>query len=127
MSLFSIAVLVLLFVRHRGNLARIWAGHRASRQPASGETAARAARRIPVARPIFGRPGGRACARVALAAVAGIWLYRQASQPIEAKAGPWTLRETDRTATGQQRVDRVAFRRGRQPAGRAPARATIAC
>ena len=26
MSLFSIAVLVLLFVRHRGNLARIWAG-----------------------------------------------------------------------------------------------------
>ena len=26
MSLFSIAVVVLLFVRHRGNLARIWAG-----------------------------------------------------------------------------------------------------
>ena len=26
MSLFSIAVLVLLFVRHRGNIARIWAG-----------------------------------------------------------------------------------------------------
>ena len=33
-------------------------------------------------------------------------------------AGPWTLRETDRATTGQQRVDRVAFAAGGQPARR---------
>lgn len=109
MSLFSIAVLVLLIVRHRGNLARIWAGTE---------------RRVSLHR---GRPsaGGHAqsCGKVvlvvvaglvviALGAIAGVEIYRQAALPIEVKAGPWTLRETDRTTTGQQRVDHVAFAGG---------------
>src|SRR5262249_32951167 len=41
--------------------------------------------------------------------IGGVWLFRNASRPVVAVAGPWSLRETDRVATGQQRVDRVAF------------------
>src|SRR5262249_18634992 len=47
-----------------------------------------------------------------LMALAGAWVFRQASGPLETVAGPWTLREIDRTATGQQRVDRVVFASG---------------
>ncbi|HLH29087.1 MAG TPA: hypothetical protein VKW77_09225, partial [Acidimicrobiales bacterium] len=47
-----------------------------------------------------------------LAIVAGTLLARNAARTIEAEAGPWSLRETDRLATGQQRVDRVAFATG---------------
>ena len=109
MSLFSIAVLVLLFVRHRGNLARIWAGterrvsfqrhgQKPGRPSAPCGKACRAGRVRPG--PGFAGRGRR------------IQVYRQATQPIEVSAGPWTLRETDRAATGQQRVDRVAFAAG---------------
>jgi glycerol-3-phosphate acyltransferase PlsY len=49
---------------------------------------------------------------VALGFVVGTQVYRQATEPIAVNAGPWTLRETDRATTGQQRVDRVAFARG---------------
>ncbi len=111
MSLFSIAVLVLLFVRHRGNLARIWAGteRRVNFRGAAS----------PAIEP--GGPGRDtraarsswwcwSCWRCfARSLVGGIQIYRQATEPIEVSAGPWTLRETDRATTGQQRVDRVAF------------------
>jgi glycerol-3-phosphate acyltransferase PlsY len=108
MSLFSIAVLVLLFIRHRGNLARIWAGTE---------------RRVSFRRN-GPRPGGPAhspgkvvllvvvgLVAISLCVIGGIQIYRQATEPIEVSAGPWTLRETDRATTGQQRVDRVAFAR----------------
>ena len=49
---------------------------------------------------------------VALLAVTGAWLYGKANERLETIAGPWMLRETDRTATGQQRVDRVVFASG---------------
>jgi acyl-phosphate glycerol 3-phosphate acyltransferase len=109
MSLFSITVLVLLFVRHRGNLVRIWAGterrvslHRG--KPGAGGQA------HPSGKVVWAVVAGLVV--IALGAVAGVEVYRQAAQPIEVNAGPWTLRETDRAATGQQRVDHVAFAGG---------------
>jgi glycerol-3-phosphate acyltransferase PlsY len=106
MSLFSIAVVVLLFVRHRTNLARIRAG-----------TENRVNVRWP--RPRGGgepHPSGRIVIALAIglavmtaAALAGIWLVHNAGRSVEAVAGPWVLREIDRVTSGQQRIDRVAF------------------
>ncbi len=107
MTLFSIAVLILLFVRHRSNLARIWAGteRRVSfgRGPKAGSQAG--CGKISVF-------SGRRARLAGAAALGGVWAYRQMNRRLETTAGPWNLRETDRTATGQQRVDRVVFARG---------------
>ncbi len=110
MTLFSIAVLILLFVRHRTNLARIWAGTES--RVSLGRGRARKANGQP-------QPSGKILLVLlavifafGLLGLAGIWLYRQMRQPLETAAGPWNLRETDRTATGQQRVDRVVFAKG---------------
>jgi len=114
MSGFSITVVALLFVRHRSNLARIWAGteNRVKlgriRSGDRGET------------PPGGRgsphPSGRivillaiGLAASSLTAIAGLWLAHRASRAVEAEAGPWALREIDRLTSGQQRIDRVAF------------------
>ena len=107
MTLFSIAVLILLFARHRSNLARIWAGTE---------------RRVSFGRgPKAGNQAGcgkisvflvAALVLVGAAGLGGAWAYRQMNRRLETSAGPWNLRETDRTATGQQRVDRVVFARG---------------
>ena len=106
MSLFSTSVLALLIYLHRGNLARIWAGTE---------------RRVNFRRrddqgggppPASGRVGLLLVAGLvvlSLAVLGGIRLYQHASEPLEASAGLWALRETDRTTTGQQRIDRVAF------------------
>ena len=89
MSLFSIAVVVLLFVRHRRNLARIWAG---TENRVNSAVASREGRRRPDA--ITAEPGGSACSwRSAwscssLVVVAGIWLVRNADRPIEAAGRP---------------------------------------
>ena len=106
MSLFSIAVVILLFVRHRGNLARIWAGTE-RRVDFRGRGSAPDQK---------AHPSGKVILAVLLALVlvltvlvGGVQLYRHATEPIQVSAGPWTLRETDRATTGQQRVDRVAF------------------
>jgi glycerol-3-phosphate acyltransferase PlsY len=106
MSLFSMAVLALLFFRHRGNLVRIWAGtERRVNFRGTGGTPAPQARSCGkvVALVLVGM------AVVSLVVIAGAQIYRNASSPIEVNAGPWTLREIDRATTGQQRVDRVAF------------------
>jgi acyl-phosphate glycerol 3-phosphate acyltransferase len=106
MSLFSTSVLALLIYLHRGNLVRIWAGterrvdfRRRDDQaggppPASGRVVLLMVAGLVV---------------LALAVIGGICLYQHASEPLEASAGLWALRETDRTTTGQQRIDRVAF------------------
>jgi acyl-phosphate glycerol 3-phosphate acyltransferase len=105
-SLFSIAVLILLFLRHRTNIARLWAGTE---------------RRVSFGRGQAEKP--QSCGKIsvvllvgmaafALVAMAGACVYRQATRPLRTFAGPWMLRETDRTATGQQRVDRVVFALG---------------
>jgi glycerol-3-phosphate acyltransferase PlsY len=39
----------------------------------------------------------------------GAWLVRNATAPIEVRAGVWTLREVDRVSTGLQRADRIHF------------------
>jgi len=109
LSVFSIAVLVLLVARHRNNLARIWAG-----------TERRVDLRLrprPNGPP---QPSGRIAVWVLIALVAlatlvslgGIWAIRRASASAELDAGPWTLHEIDRAVTGQQRADRVAFAPG---------------
>ena len=117
MTLFSIAVVALLFVRHRGNLARIRAGTERKvnfrgrggepgkeERPKGDETGDQ------------DRPSGKvgvfvliALAVFSLVVFVGVQVYRQATEAIEVSAGPWALRETDRTNTGQQRVDRVTF------------------
>jgi acyl-phosphate glycerol 3-phosphate acyltransferase len=106
MSLFSIAVLILLILRHRTNIARIWAGteRRVSFGRGRGEKP-QSCGKVSVVLVV-------AIAAVALVAAAAAALYRQATQQLQTTAGPWMLRETDRTATGQQRVDRVVFAEG---------------
>jgi glycerol-3-phosphate acyltransferase PlsY len=115
MSLFSVAVVALLVVRHRSNIARLRAGtenrvnlgrkRKAEEGPAAEDGGPPRAGRVGV----FVMLG---LAALALVVVAGTLLARNAARTIEAEAGPWSLRETDRLATGQQRVDRVAFAPG---------------
>jgi glycerol-3-phosphate acyltransferase PlsY len=106
LSVFSIAVPLLLILRHRKNLARIWAG-----------TESRAdlrLRRRPSGPP---QPSGRVSLWVfgalavlgSLILMGGTWLFRHASESSALCAGPWKLQEIDRTVTGQQRAERVAF------------------
>ncbi len=118
MSLFSIAVVGLLVVRHRSNLSRILAGtenranfgrcrKRDGSGPSDGTT--------PPPPPRSGRIGVTLAILLAvlgLALLGGTLLVRNAARSVEAVAGPWSLRETDRVVTGQQRVDRVAFATG---------------
>ena len=110
MSLFSVAVVGLLVVRHRSNIARIRQGTE------NRVNLGRSKKRDD--NPTRDR-GGRiglfiilGLAVLSMAGVAGTWLYRNAARTIEAEAGPWSLKETDRLVTGQQRVDRVAFAAG---------------
>jgi glycerol-3-phosphate acyltransferase PlsY len=109
MSLFSVAVVVLLVVRHRSNLSRLRQGTEnrvelGLKKKRDGDSS---------------RPGKvgmivvLGLALLSLMVLGGTWLVRNAARTIEAKAGPWSLKETDRVVTGQQRVDRVAF----NPAG----------
>ena len=106
MSLFSISVIVLLFVRHRGNLARIWAGTE-RRVDFRGRGRGPDDQHHPSGKVMV--PLVVALVVISSVSMGGIQLYRQANEPIEVSAGPWTLRETDRATTGQQRVDKVAF------------------
>jgi acyl-phosphate glycerol 3-phosphate acyltransferase len=110
MSLFSVAVVALLVVRHRSNIARIRAGTEnrvnLGRSPKRDEAASGQGRgRIGVVLAI-------GLAVLSLVGLFGTWLVRNAGRSIEAEAGPWALKETDRLVTGQQRVDRVAFAHG---------------
>ncbi len=105
MSLFSIAVLVLLLFRHRSNIARLWAG-------TESRVSLRRAREKPQSCGKVSVLLVAAFAVVALLAVIGAFVIRQARQELKTSAGPWLLRETARTATGQQRVDRVVFAAG---------------
>jgi acyl-phosphate glycerol 3-phosphate acyltransferase len=130
MSLFSVSVLALLVVRHRGNLARIWAGTERKvnfrgRSPESGDQARpdrpESGDQATPSEPQSGDqqgPSGRiivvvpvVLAVLALLIGGGVRIYQQANEPIEVSAGPWRLSETDRATTGQQRVDRIAFAR----------------
>jgi len=109
LSLFAIAVVVLLTVRHRTNLARIWAG--------TENRVDLLLRRKPNGPPQpSGRIGlwllGMLLLVVPLVSLGGVWFVRRATATVELDAGPWTLREVDRALTGLQRADRVAFAPG---------------
>jgi glycerol-3-phosphate acyltransferase PlsY len=97
-------------VRHRSNIARIRQGTEnrvnlgRSRKPDDIRSASRGGR--------VGLLLVLGLAVVSIAAIGGTWLVRNAARTIEAEAGPWSLKETDRLVTGQQRVDRVAFAAG---------------
>jgi acyl-phosphate glycerol 3-phosphate acyltransferase len=109
MSVFSILLLLLLVARHRGNLARIWAG-----------TENRVDLRFRKKSSAPPQPSGSVAIWVVAAlvvvavvlAVGATWFIRNAAQIVEVSAGPWKLREIDRALTGQQRVDCVAFASG---------------
>jgi acyl-phosphate glycerol 3-phosphate acyltransferase len=124
MSLFSIAVVGLLVVRHRSNLARIRAGteNRVNLGRSSKRDDDKPRDEGPPGSPPDGPSTPRSgriglflaigLAVLSLIVVTGIWLAHNAARSIEAVAGPWALKETDRLTTGQQRVDRVAFATG---------------
>ena len=98
MTLVTIALLVLLFFRHRKNLARLWEGT----EP-----------RVPLRRRKKPPEGKVAWVLVllfaaALAGVAGA-LAVHAAKRAELRLGPCTLTEVARVATGHQRAERLAF------------------
>jgi acyl-phosphate glycerol 3-phosphate acyltransferase len=109
LSVFSIAILVLLVARHRQNLARIWAGTESRvdlrmRPGPSGPPQ-------PSGRIVLLLLGGLVVLAT-LISLAAISFFRRASATAELDAGPWRLREIDRAVTGQQRADHVAFAPG---------------
>lgn len=105
MTLVTIALLLLLFYRHRGNLARV----RAGTEP-----------RVNLGKkPRPEAPAGRIAVGwvVALAAVTGVLVgayvfFEQATRPQVLRVGRYTLREVSRAATGHQRAERLAFADG---------------
>jgi glycerol-3-phosphate acyltransferase PlsY len=107
MSTLSIVIATLLIVRHHMNIRRIIAGTeprvplRRNRQTDSPPAA----------------PSGRVHPYLVLVLVvvasallgSFLWVRHHAATPIELNVGPWTLRETHREVTGQQRATRVLF------------------
>ena len=108
MSILSIAIAVLLIVRHHKNMRRIFAGTepKVPLRRCRGTTST-----------ITSRPSGwiQPLLLIGLTAAAVSLVRRPpgavatSRAPIEVTAGPWTLRETHRELTGQQRSTRVLF------------------
>jgi glycerol-3-phosphate acyltransferase PlsY len=107
MSVLSIAIAVLVVARHHKNIRRLLAGT----EPKVSLRGSRAAN------PTTSQPEGYVHRSllfglaVLVIAIVGptLWLVRHARTPIAATAGPWSLRETHRELTGQQRCSRVVF------------------
>ena len=113
MSLFSIAVVGLLIVRHRSNLARILAG---TENKVNIRRARWRAGDLPLKTNHTEERNGRVIVFVLLGLVlfstvviSAVLFIRNANRTLIAEAGPWTLLETDRLVTGQQRIERVSF------------------
>jgi glycerol-3-phosphate acyltransferase PlsY len=103
MSLMTVALLVLLFVRHRKNWSRIAAGT----EP-----------KVPLRRPkdkSDQAPSGKIATAWLFALAAGVLLAGAAAVAVKAtrpgalSIGRTTVREVARAATGHQRAERVAF------------------
>jgi acyl-phosphate glycerol 3-phosphate acyltransferase len=107
MSVLSIAIAVLVIARHYKNIRRLLAGTepkvslRGSRStdPTTSQPAGRVHRSLLFVLAVLG---------IAIVGPA-LWLVRHAREPVMATAGPWSLRETHRELTGQQRCSRVVF------------------
>lgn len=98
-SVLTVALLVLLIVRHRKNLGRIINGT---------EPKVMLRRKTP--------PSGKLavillCSLVPISVliVGGAWAARNTLEPVEVHSGAWTFREVDRVSTGLQRAERVQF------------------
>jgi acyl-phosphate glycerol 3-phosphate acyltransferase len=106
MSLLTFGLLALLVVRHRKNLARVWAG-------TEPKVALRRKKRNP-ATPTGRITGGLLLAvlAVGLMAAAGLRLTVRAMKPAELRLGTCTLMEVTRVATGHQRAEQLAFADG---------------
>ncbi len=100
MSLATLALLLLLVVRHRTNIARIWAG---------------AEPKVGMGRKGSTPPSGRIATGLLVAIVVAplaLGLVIQAVRRPALTVGPYRLVETTRVATGLQRAERVAFADG---------------
>jgi glycerol-3-phosphate acyltransferase PlsY len=107
MSLLAIAIAVLILIRHHKNIVRIFRGT----EP-KVPLRRRGAKEEQSMKPRGGINHWFLAGLVIVsgAAVSGsTWLVRRARMPIEVNAGRWTLRETHRELTGQQRSTRVLF------------------
>jgi acyl-phosphate glycerol 3-phosphate acyltransferase len=96
MTVASMGLMALLIVRHRKNLARIWAGTEPKINLRKKKK----------------RPEGRvAVYLVAVLAVVGVasGFALNASRKYEVIAGPYRVTEVARVATGHQRAERLAF------------------
>ncbi|MGE3819103.1 MAG: glycerol-3-phosphate 1-O-acyltransferase PlsY [Isosphaeraceae bacterium] len=102
MSLVTVALLAMLFYRHRANLGRVRAGT---------EPRVKLRRRPPTS-----SPSGRISVGwvVGLAALSGIGLgayvfLEQATRPQVLRVGRYAIREVAHASTGHQRAERLAF------------------
>jgi glycerol-3-phosphate acyltransferase PlsY len=105
MSLFTIGVIALVYIRHRANIARLRAGTEPRTTFGKGTPTSRQSGHVNLIVLV-------ACAVMAVACLVGFVAYKHAHQVVRASAGPWSLTEADRADTGQQRVDRIAFAAG---------------
>lgn len=107
MSLLALAVVGLLIVRHRKNIGRLIAGT---------ENRVTLWKRKPEDPPAA-HPAGKIQPAILVCLALGVlvvgagasWLVHNARTPIEIHAGLWSLKETARESTGQQRSTRVVF------------------
>ena len=112
-GILTIALLVLLVVRHRKNILRILNRTEPKvmlRKPKNGPgtKTPKDESKTP--------PSGRvvtialfALVPISAIVLVGTWIARNATAPIEVKGGAWTFREVDRVSTGLQRAERIQF------------------
>ena len=106
MSVMTVALLVLLVVRHRKNFARICGGDRAESLAPEETRRSRPAGRIAVV--VAGRAGGRRRGRGRRRVAS----RRRSARREVLAVGRCTLAEVAREGTGHQRAERVAFADG---------------
>jgi glycerol-3-phosphate acyltransferase PlsY len=101
-SFLTVALLVLLIVRHRKNLQRIINGAEPKVMlfKSKGKTPPNGCMATVLLYSLI---------PISLLIVGGVWVARNAMAPVEVLAGAWTFREVDRVSTGLQRADRVQF------------------
>ncbi|WP_250847023.1 glycerol-3-phosphate 1-O-acyltransferase PlsY [Aquisphaera insulae] len=112
MSVFSIAIAVLLIGRHRKNLGRLRDGTEPRVSFRKGREEGEAKDKGPSAgRVSLGILAGLAVV-ASLALGAGAWLAGRASESVSLVTTPLTLREVARELTGQQRTTRIQLAEG---------------
>ena len=109
MSIAVLALLVLLFTRHRKNLARIAAGTE-PKVPLRKKDRAPGPNSAPGGRIAVAWLVGLVVASVTCVGALAVW--RKAARPEVLGVGRYTIREVAHAATGHQRAERIAFADG---------------